>query len=87
MTCDEIDPDLRQIIEGVIDVKCILDSTNDIQVMMQILASATAHILCSKIGTEEEARGAYEVFHSAVGCAIERAKAANLTMWVEGTPH
>ena len=89
MTIDahDLDEDLRKIVNGVVKVMLIMDETNDASLMMHILASSTATVLCSRIGKEEEAIRAHDLFLKVINAAMDKAIKSNLTMWVEGTAH
>jgi len=84
---DDLDPELKTLVDGVIDVLDSMDKIDSPVMMMQILASCAATVLCSKIGSEEEAKNAYDIFHKVISATIDKAKSDNMTMWVKGTPH
>ena len=84
---EEIDSELRAIVEGTTAVISILQGTNDSHVAMQILASSTACILCSVMNSEAEAHAEFRLFIDAIDRSIRRAKVNRLVAWPEGSSH
>lgn len=84
---EEMDADLRAIVDGTNQVIRILEKSNDSHMAMQILASATACILCSVMNNEEEAIHEFRLFVDAITRSINRAKQHNLVVWPEGSSH
>ena len=84
---EERDEELHAIVSGTNEVIRILEQSHDPHMAMQILASATACVLCSVMSSEDEAQQEFKLFVEAIMRSINRAKQNNLVVWPEGSSH
>lgn len=84
---EELDEELRAIVSGTNELIRILEKSHDAHMAMQILASATACVLCSVMNSEDEAQQEFKLFVDAIMRSINRAKKNNLVVWPEGSSH
>lgn len=83
----EITEEMRVLVEGVKGIMFVLQSTDDAHVAMQILASASACMLCSMVSQEKDVGEEFQMFTDAIRKSVEIAKKNNMTAWIVGTPH
>ena len=83
----EISEELRVLVDGVKGVMFVLQGTDDAHVAMQILASASACMLCSMVSQEKDVQEEFQMFTDAIRKSVDIAKKNNMTAWIVGTPH
>jgi hypothetical protein len=83
----EISEEMRVLVDGVKGIMLVLSSTDDAHVAMQILASASACMLCSMVSQEADVQDEFQMFTDAIRKSVDIAKRNNMTAWIEGTAH